>query len=90
MKFKFGQPISEELSTHLMEFTNKKDIADVSQATGVSISTIDYVKRRNNSVTENNEVGIIALMEIAVKNAESHITKAKTCKKDLQEILDLV
>lgn len=90
MTFNYGQPISESLSIYLMEFTNKNDVADASAKTGISISTIDYVKRRNNTITENNEVGIIELMKIAIRNAENNIHRATQCKTDLTEILDCV
>ena len=88
MIFNYGQPISEGLSNYLMEFTDKNDVATASVNTGISISTIDYVKRRNNTVTENNKVGIVELMRIAIQNAENNIHRSTQCKKDLSEMLD--
>lgn len=90
MSFEYGKPISEELSNYLIEFTNKKDVADVATKTGLSISTIDYVRRRSNTITENNQVGIVELIKRAVKNAENSISRAKRCKQDLGKTLDCI
>lgn len=90
MTFNYGEPISVELSEYLKDFTDTQSIADVSTKTGISISTLKYLKLRTNSVTENNEVGIIELMKIAIKNAENNIHRATQCKKDLSEILDCI
>lgn len=90
MKFTHGQPISELLSAYLVEFTDKNDAADVSVKTGVSLSTVLYLKRRVGTVTLNNETAIVELMRKAIKNAETRITVARKCKKDVQRILDLV
>lgn len=87
MAFEYGKPINENLSNFLLEFTTKKDIADVSASTGVSISTIDYVKRRNNTVTENNERAMIELIKVAVRNSDAKIKRAKECKRELEKIL---
>ncbi len=90
MTFDYGKPISVELSEYLKDFTDKEDIADVSTNTGISISTIEYVRNRKNTVTENNSVGIIELMKIAIQNAQNNIIKSKNCEADLTEMLDLI
>ncbi len=54
MTFNYGEPISVELSEYLKDFTDTQSIADVSTKTGISISTLKYLKLRTNSVTENN------------------------------------
>lgn len=86
-KFKYGQPISVKLSNYLRDFTTKEDVADVSTETGVSISTLNYVKRRANNVSENNEIGIISLAKKALSNAEERRKEALKCKKELSQIL---
>lgn len=86
-KFKYGQPISLSLSNYLRDFTTKEDVADVSTETGVSISTLNYVKRRANNVSEGNEVGIIGLAKKALSNAETKRKEALKCKKELSLIL---
>lgn len=90
MTFNYGEPISVELSDYLSDFTDGNDIADVSSMTGVSISTIDYVKRRKNSITERSEPAIVELMRLAIQNAENNIHRATQCKKDLTKILEAV
>ncbi|MDN5481323.1 MAG: hypothetical protein L0G30_07050, partial [Chryseobacterium sp.] len=74
----------------LMGFTSPKDLADVSTETGVSISTLNYVKRRVNNVSEGNEKGILKLLEKAYVNADSKIEEAKKCKKEIRLILDCI
>lgn len=80
----FGKPISEQLSKYLSDWTTENDVADVWRETGVSTSTINYVKRGLNSLTENNSKAILALMKIAVKNCTNKIEYAKRVKKDLE------
>ncbi|BAP30086.1 uncharacterized protein CHSO_1049 [Chryseobacterium sp. StRB126] len=86
-KFKYGQPISLRLSNYLRDFTTKEDVANVSTKTGVSISTLNYVKRRANNVSEGNEVGILNLIDAAINNAEAKRKEALKCKKELTLIL---
>ncbi|WP_185246674.1 hypothetical protein [Chryseobacterium bernardetii] len=86
-KFKYGQPISLRLSNYLRDFTTKEDVANVSTKTGVSISTLNYVKRRANNVSEGNEVGILNLIDVAINNAEAKRKEALKCKKELTLIL---
>ncbi|MFP7656132.1 hypothetical protein [Chryseobacterium proteolyticum] len=83
-----GQPISLKVSDYLKEFTTREDIADVSTETGVSISTLNYVKRRANNVSEGNKPGIIKLIERAYKNAESMKREASKCQKEMKSILE--
>ncbi|EFK36856.1 Uncharacterised protein [Chryseobacterium gleum] len=86
-KLKYGQPISLRLSNYLRDFTTKEDVANVSTETGVSISTLNYVKRRANNVSEGNEKGIICLAKKALENAEAKRKEALRCKKELSLIL---
>ncbi|MCC3214996.1 hypothetical protein LIV57_06900 [Chryseobacterium sp. X308] len=86
-KLKYGQPISLRLSNYLRDFTTKEDVANVSTETGVSISTLNYVKRRANNVSESNEKGIISLAKKALENAEAKRKEALRCKKELSLIL---
>ena len=87
MKFKeedFGKPISKELSELLKKFTTKNDVADVSTATGVSISTIRDVKRRANMLTAGNSVAIAELINIAKTNCNLEIETAEKSLKFLK------
>ncbi len=90
MTFNYGETISVELSEYLKEFTGKDDRALVNEKTGISVSTLRDLTYRTNAVTENNEIGIIELMKIAIQNAENNIHRATQCKIDLTEILDCV
>jgi hypothetical protein len=67
----FGKPISEELSENLKKYTSKDDRADVSIKTGISVSTIRDVVYRANMLTENNSIGIIELIKVAIANIET-------------------
>lgn len=84
---KDGQPISLKLSDILKEFTTSDDIANVSTKTGVSISTLNYVKRRTNNVSKDNRKGIFLLAERAYQNAEQKRKEAMKSKKELKQIL---
>lgn len=83
-----GKPISVELSDFLKEFTCPRDIADISNETSVSISTINYVKCRRNNVSDDNKKAIIRLIQKADVNADNKIKDAKKGKKYIKQILD--
>lgn len=87
---KHGQPISLRLSDLLKEFTTREDVADVSTETGVSISTLNYVKRRANNVSEGNEKGILLLTKKAYENAKSRRKQAIKCEKELKPIVESI
>ncbi|WBV60284.1 hypothetical protein PFY12_14745 [Chryseobacterium camelliae] len=87
---KHGQPISLQLSDYLKEFTTPEDIANVSTETGVSISTLNYVKRRANNVSEGNEKGIILLARKAYANAEYRRKFAMKAKKELKTLVESI
>lgn len=84
MQFKYGEPISLDLSNLLREFTDKTDRANVSIKTGVSMSTIRDVTYMNNSVTADNSKAIIELMKIAVKNCTNRIEYAKKAREEFK------
>lgn len=79
----YGKPISEELSKNLKKYTSKDDRANVSIKTGISVSTIRDVVYRVNMLTENNSVGILELIKVAVSNIET----SSNDKKFFEEIL---
>lgn len=83
-----GQPISLKVSDYLKEFTTREDIADVSTETGISISTLNYVKRRANNVSKDNKTGVLRLIEKAYENAEAKRKEALRCKKEMKSILE--
>ncbi|WP_288446172.1 hypothetical protein [uncultured Chryseobacterium sp.] len=82
-----GKTIRAEVSHFLKEFTTAQDIADVNAETGISVSTLNYLKRRVGNVTEDNKKGIISLARRAYDNAEAKRKEALKCKKELSLIL---
>lgn len=84
---KFGNPISEKLSTYLRTYTGKDDRANVSTVTGVGASTIRDVVFRTNSLTRNNSKGIIELIKLAIHNCENSIDDAEIAIDELQSVL---
>lgn len=82
-----GKTISAEVSYYLKEYTTAQDIADVNSETGISTSTLNYVKRRAGNVSEENKKGIISLAKRAYDNAEAKRKEALRCKKELSLIL---
>ncbi|MGU3377292.1 hypothetical protein [Chryseobacterium sp. M5A1_1a] len=82
-----GKTISAEVSHFLKEFTTAQDIADVNAETGVSVSTLNYVKRRAGNISEENKKGILSLAKRAFDNAETKRKQALKCKKELSLIL---
>lgn len=82
-----GKTISAEVSYYLKEYTTAQDIADVNSETGISTSTLNYVKRRAGNVSEENKKGIISLAKRAYDNAEAKRKEALKCKKELSLIL---
>ncbi|CAD0220418.1 MULTISPECIES: hypothetical protein [Chryseobacterium] len=82
-----GKTISAEISYYLKEYTTAQDIADVNTETGISTSTLNYVKRRAGNISEENKKGIISLAKKAFNNAEAKRKEALKCKKELSLIL---
>lgn len=89
-KQNYGQPISEELSVLLKEFTSKDDRANVSIKTGVSVSTIRDVSYRTNMLTESNSVAILELIKVAMHNCAEKIGSAEKAKVFFEDILNQV
>jgi hypothetical protein len=83
----FGKPLNVELSNYLNSYIGKNEYANVSEKTGVSISTIKFVVLRVNTLTENNSVAIIELMKIAVEKCNTSMQNAKEAKKFLEKNL---
>ncbi|RMZ60035.1 hypothetical protein D1632_10615 [Chryseobacterium nematophagum] len=83
-----SKTISVEVSDLLKAFTTARDIADVNAETGVSVSTLNYVKRRAGNVSLDNEKGMLKLIERAYKNAETKRVEALRCKKEMKLILE--
>lgn len=84
---KHGTTISQEVSEFLKEFTTAQDIADVNAETGVSVSTLQYVKRRAGNVSRENEPGMLLLIKKAYLNAEAKRLEAVRCKKELKRLI---
>ena len=77
MTFNYGEPISVELSEYLKDFTDTQSIADVSTKTGISISTLKYLKLRSKGVFQKFRANI-ALHEKSLKR------KRKICSNILK------
>lgn len=88
---KISQPISPVLSDFLKEFTSKDDRADVANSgVGVSPSTLRELTYRNASVTDNSLPALKLLLITASQNAEAKIKLAKSCKKEIAKVIDLI
>ncbi len=81
MKFEHAKPISEKLSEALKMHISNADRAELSIQSSVSVSTIRELMYRNISVTENNEPGLILMIETALANCEATEKIFKTNKK---------
>lgn len=82
-----GIAISEELSLLLRKYTNKNHRADVSQKTGLGTSTIRDLVFRNNSLTINNSIAIISLINIAVNRCKEINEDSETDELDLLDYI---
>jgi len=76
----YGLPISQKLSNYLTSNLSEHNYANVATKTGVGLSTIKYVAKRTNVLTERNAVAIIDLMRIAIHNCEHKMFMAKEAK----------
>ncbi len=79
----FGQPISEELSNYLRQYTGNKDRANVSRKTGMGVSTIRDVAFRTNSLTKINSNAITELAKEAVMNSVGSIESAAKIQEEI-------
>ena len=73
----YGVPIDEKLSEYLKLYNSTGDRANASAKTGLGASTLRDVTYRLNNLTENNERGVLALIETAVANAQKQIIDAQ-------------
>lgn len=77
----FGNLISDKLSNYLKEHTSTSDRMQISIDTGISLSNINYVIRRVNTLSVKNSVAILELMRIAVINCTNEMAKNKQAKR---------
>lgn len=71
-------PISAELSDILMEYIDKDERANVHATTGVSLTTIQKVCRREGVITKKNVPAIVELMRISRNNCLKSIAEAES------------
>lgn len=77
-----GKPLNESLSTNLKMYTGHTDRLDVSERTGVSVSTIRDVIYQGNPVTKKNLIAVLGMIQAAKKN----IRTAKEAEVIFEEI----
>jgi len=72
----YGKIISEQLADYLNKYTTASDRANVSEATGVGVTTLRNIVYRTNNLTENNSIGVLELMRTAIANAKQEKSNA--------------
>lgn len=82
----FKKPITEELSEILKKHTTGADRAAASFKVGCSLSTTEKVVFRQTTLTENNVVTVIEVIEIAKINCAKNIEDSKEALKMLNKI----
>lgn len=77
-----GKPLNKSLSTNLKNYTGHTDRVEVSNETGISVSTIRDVIYQGNPVTKKNLIAVIGMIRAAKRN----IQKAKEAEVIFEEI----
>lgn len=82
----YKAPISDEIATHLKNYTSSADRTKVARQYKISVSTLRDVTYSGSNITKNNIDAVNTLIEIAKKNCAEIIEKAKQCEVFFEEV----
>ncbi len=83
----FGSIISKKLSEFIQKYSTTDDRKEISRSTGISYSTVRYLINRSNSLTEDNSVALIAMIEKSIENCQKVSLESERDELDLIDYL---